>query len=47
VHTFAETSGGTKMTDHVDYVSTRFSWVRGDVESIFAYREKIIRERFS
>jgi ligand-binding SRPBCC domain-containing protein len=53
-HTFLETGGGTKMTDHVDYelplgflgdLAHRW-WVRRQVEAIFAYREKIIRQRF-
>ena len=54
-HTFATKNGGTTMTDHVDYELplgplgelVHSAGVRRDVESIFAYREKIIRERFS
>jgi ligand-binding SRPBCC domain-containing protein len=54
-HRFTESNGGTKMTDHVDYELpfgplgdvVHELWVRRDVESIFKYREKIIRERFS
>ena len=54
-HTFSTKNGGTTMTDHVDYELplgplgelVHKAWVRRDVESIFAYREKIIRERFS
>ena len=54
-HTFTETGGGTKIADHVEYQLplgflgdlAHKLWVRRDVESIFAYREKIIRERFS
>lgn len=54
-HRFSESRGGTKMTDHVDYELpfgplgslAHKLWVRRDVESIFTYREKIIRERFS
>jgi hypothetical protein len=54
-HKFTEKTGGTTMTDHVDYELpfgplgevAHMVWVRGDVESIFAYREKIIRQRFS
>jgi ligand-binding SRPBCC domain-containing protein len=42
------------MTDHVDYELpfgflgdlVHMVWVRRDVESIFAYRERIIRQRF-
>ena len=54
-HKFSEADGGTKMTDHVDYQLpfgpigdvVHKLWVRRDVESIFTYREKVIRERFS
>jgi hypothetical protein len=54
-HKFVEKNGGTTMTDHVDYELpfgplgelAHMVWVRRDVESIFAYREKIIRQRFS
>jgi ligand-binding SRPBCC domain-containing protein len=54
-HAFTATGGGTKMADHVDYelplgflgeLAHRL-WVRRQVESIFVYREKIVRERFS
>jgi len=54
-HTFVETGDGTRMTDHVDYelplgflgdLAHRW-WVRRDIEAIFAYRESIIRDRFS
>ena len=54
-HTFTATGGGTMITDHVDYQLplgflgdlAHKLWVRRDVESIFAYREKMIRERFA
>lgn len=53
-HTFTATAGGTRMADHVDYElplgllgdMVHRLWVRRDVESIFAYREKVIRQRF-
>jgi ligand-binding SRPBCC domain-containing protein len=54
-HTFTAKNGGTTMTDHVDYELplgplgelVHKAWVRRDVSSIFAYREKMIRQRFS
>jgi hypothetical protein len=54
-HKFVKKGGGTTMTDHVDYELpfgtlgelAHMLLVRRDVESIFAYREKIIGERFS
>jgi ligand-binding SRPBCC domain-containing protein len=50
-HTFTAKSGGTLMRDHVRYAAP-FDWlvhallVRPDVERIFAYRNKILAERF-
>jgi ligand-binding SRPBCC domain-containing protein len=51
-HTFAERDQGTVVTDCVHY-AVPFDWlvhrilVRPDVEQIFAYRTKKLREKFS
>ena len=49
-HRFEPTSGGTLVTDHVEYVP-RGRWftrefVRRDVERIFAYRQNALRHIF-
>ena len=53
-HEFEEVEGGTLMRDHVEYIvpGGPFQFlvlplVRRDVESIFQYRSKVLRERFS
>ena len=51
-HTFAERDQGTVVTDRVHY-AVPFDWlvhrllVQPDVEQIFAYRTKKLREKFS
>jgi ligand-binding SRPBCC domain-containing protein len=51
-HRFEERDGGTLMHDHVryavlfDFLIHRF-FIRPDIERIFAYREKKLREIFA
>jgi ligand-binding SRPBCC domain-containing protein len=53
-HEFISENNGTRMIDHVRYklpfgllgTLVHALWVKHNVESIFAYREKIIGERF-
>jgi ligand-binding SRPBCC domain-containing protein len=50
-HTFEQRDGGTRMRDHVRY-AVRFDFivhrllVRRDIERIFAFRTKALRQRF-
>ena len=52
-HEFEEVEGGTLMRDRVEYIVPGgpfqflvLPFVRRDVESIFEYRSKVLRERF-
>lgn len=53
-HVFEETSDGTKIVDEVQYEVPgwifapliHWAFVRGDIETIFQYRQQTIEERF-